>query len=678
MAKKITKTIFAGLIILCSCFFFINYVHAANFSNARIIGVNQDIQDNVNEGYNYEQKLYQFTTKEDGYIKIRFSNPLQNNSDAYWNVKIFNANYTELYSRSIYGNHESIDIMPIGLPADTYYIRVSSTNYSNAMSTDTYTINVGFTATSQWEKEINDTFTNATAMELNSDYYGTTLSGYNYEKDFYQIDLPQPGCVNISLAHELQGNSNNYWKIGLYNSAYQEISSVYVAGNTPSSSIPAMGLDSGTYYILVESTDYRYAASGSIYTVRADFTASNQWEKEFNETFTTATKIELDTDYYGTIRHGYDYEKDYYEVEIGTDGYYRIDITTPILKNSDNYWRVYLYDSAYEKVADIYVSGNHSNHYIQSSLSAGTYYIIFTSTSYNKANSTAVYQFKVSLKQNNAPEAEATSTPEPTIQPTAEPTVKPTIQPTAEPTIKPTAKPTLKPTAEPTLEPTEEPEVSPTLEPDSTEEPDNSGIIDDNHQFEIEDDGEFDDDIFNNGDDEDDDDEEDDSNQNASEFYNVEWNVASATLQVGKSTAKIKATSDNDKITEYITSNAAVATVNSKGIITARGTGNAIIRVITEHGCLADVRIKVQKKAVTTKKLKVKSRNVRLKVGKVYNLNTQITPITSSQRIRYKSSKAKVAVVNSKGQIKAKKSGKAVITVKSGKKTVKVKVIVKK
>ena len=44
----------------------------------------------------------------------------------------------------------------------------------------------------------------------------------------------------------------------------------------------------------------------------------------------------------------------------------------------------------------------------------------------------------------------------------------------------------------------------------------------------------------------------------------------------------------------------------------------------------------------------------------------------------YKSSKPKVAAVNSKGQIKAKKAGKAVITVRSGKKTIKVKVIVKK
>lgn len=279
-----------------------------------------------------------------------------------------------------------------------------------------------------------------------------------------------------------------------------------------------------------------------------------------------------------------------------------------------------------------------------------------------------------------AKQDEPSPTPSPTIKPTTEPTVEPTVRPTVEPTIQPTVEPTIDPTPEPTEAPTEEPEISPTPGPVATEEP-SGDITDDNHWFDDEDEGEFDDDIFNNGDDDDNDEsdsKENDGSQNASEFYNVEWNVASATLQVGKSTAKVKATSDNDKIVEYITSNAAVATVNNKGVITGKSAGDAIIRAITEHGCMADVRIKVQKKAVTTKKLTVKSRNIRLKVGKIYSLNTQITPITSSQRITYKSSKPKVAAVNSKGQIKAKKAGKAVITVRSGKKVIKVKVIAKK
>lgn len=698
MTKRIIKTALIGMIMLCSCLFFIGNAYAADFSNARAIDLNQDIQDSVSKGYYDEQKLYQVTTTEDGYIAVHFSNPLQKDNNAYWNVEFYNATYRKLYSRSIYGNHADTDIIPVGLPAGTYYICVNSPAGSYAVSTDAYTINIGFTATAQWEKEVNGAFTNATSIELNSDYYGTIRDGYYDEKDFYQIELPQPGYLDVSLAHELQGDSGNYWEVTLYNSAYQKISSRLIAGNTTSSVIPTMGLDSGTYYILVTSAASSWVCSESIYTVRADFTASNVWEKEFNETFTSATQIEPDTDYYGTIRGGYYDEKDYYRVNIEADGYYRIDITTPILSDSSSYWEICLYNSSYEKLAGAYVNGNHSNHYIHGSLTVGTYYVIVTSTVGSWAKSTAVYQIKVSLEQNNTPEPEPSPEPlpeplptpslipeptieptvEPTIKPTVQPTVTPTIQPTVEPTVEPTEEPTEKPTEEPTLEPTEELEISPTPDPVATERP-GGDITDDNHWFEDEDDGEFDDDIFNNGDDEDEDDnEENDDSQNVGEFYNVEWNVTSVTLQVGKSTAKVKAASDNDKIVEYITSNAAVATVNSKGVITGKSVGNAIIRAITEHGCMADVRIKVQKKAVTTKKLTVKNRNIRLKIGKVYSLNAQITPITSSQRITYKSSKPKVAAVNSKGQIKAKEAGKAVITVKSGKKVIKIKVIVKK
>lgn len=54
-----------------------------------------------------------------------------------------------------------------------------------------------------------------------------------------------------------------------------------------------------------------------------------------------------------------------------------------------------------------------------------------------------------------------------------------------------------------------------------------------------------------------------------------------------------------------------------------------------------------------------------------------LAPVTSKQKITYKSSNTKVATVNSKGQITAKKKGTAVITVKSGSKTVKCKVTVR-
>lgn len=171
-----------------------------------------------------------------------------------------------------------------------------------------------------------------------------------------------------------------------------------------------------------------------------------------------------------------------------------------------------------------------------------------------------------------------------------------------------------------------------------------------------------------------------DGNDNLPEevFYNVEWNVSSAVLQLGKSTSKVKAeASEDDDIDKYLSSDTSIVTVNDDGIITAKGIGKAVVRAVTEHGCTADVVIKVQKKAVVTKKIKSESKNVQLKVGKTHQLGVQVMPITSSQKIIYKSSNPKIVAVNSQGKIKAKKAGVVTIKARSGKKTVKIKVTVK-
>ena len=71
-------------------------------------------------------------------------------------------------------------------------------------------------------------------------------------------------------------------------------------------------------------------------------------------------------------------------------------------------------------------------------------------------------------------------------------------------------------------------------------------------------------------------------------------------------------------------------------------------------------------------------RNIILaKKGKSFQLRVTLTPVTSQQKVTYKSSNSKVAAVNSKGKIVAKKKGTATITVKSGNKKITCKVKVK-
>jgi len=161
--------------------------------------------------------------------------------------------------------------------------------------------------------------------------------------------------------------------------------------------------------------------------------------------------------------------------------------------------------------------------------------------------------------------------------------------------------------------------------------------------------------------------------------FTVKLNVTKVALQLNKSTTAIKATvMKGDAIKSWKSSNSKIATVNSKGKITAKKVGRAIITVTTKKGAKASVTVTIQKKAVKCTKLAVDKKNITLKVKKSYQLKVTKTPVTTLEKVTYTSSNKKVATVSKNGKITAKKAGKATITVKCGKKTVKVKVTVKK
>ncbi|MCC8067592.1 MAG: Ig-like domain-containing protein [Clostridiales bacterium] len=157
-------------------------------------------------------------------------------------------------------------------------------------------------------------------------------------------------------------------------------------------------------------------------------------------------------------------------------------------------------------------------------------------------------------------------------------------------------------------------------------------------------------------------------------------NATSIKLKVKQSTTALTVTglANGDSIKSWKSSNKKIVTVNSKGKITAKSkTGSATITITLASGKKQKIKVKVQKAAVKTTKVTVESKKLTLKKGKSRKLLPIITPITSIQKITYKSSNKKVATVNAKGKVVAKKKGTATITIKSGSKKVKVKVTVK-
>ena len=149
-------------------------------------------------------------------------------------------------------------------------------------------------------------------------------------------------------------------------------------------------------------------------------------------------------------------------------------------------------------------------------------------------------------------------------------------------------------------------------------------------------------------------------------------------------TVKVTGLSKGDSVAAWTSSNSKVAIVKN-GKITAKKVGNVRITVKLKSGLTKTIKVRVQKTNVATQSLKVNNKvsgkkiasNVTLKLKQTLKLSTEITPVTSKQKVTYATSNKKVATVNSKGVVTAKKKGKVTITVKSGKKTVKIKVTVK-
>ena len=168
----------------------------------------------------------------------------------------------------------------------------------------------------------------------------------------------------------------------------------------------------------------------------------------------------------------------------------------------------------------------------------------------------------------------------------------------------------------------------------------------------------------------------------------VSLSKKSVVLVRGRS-AVVKATvtpnNATNKKLKWTTSNSKVAVVNSQGKITAKGRGNATIKVMALDGSNKYATIKVTvKQPVTSVKLNRNSANLKVKGNakqKTVTLRATVNPKNANNKsVSWKSSNSKIATVNSKGKVTAKKKGTCFITAtaKDGsKKSAKCKIVVK-
>ena len=244
------------------------------------------------------------------------------------------------------------------------------------------------------EKEPNDTIVTANTISVNTVVNGTTHS--NDYNDWYKFTINQDGYVWIDFTHDYGKGSYDVYLYS-YDGTYEEKHMDFeIYDSQEKKSSAKQGLSAGTYYVLVSRGDLYITNSN--YSLKVNFKAANDWEKEFNDTIVTANTISAGKTVFGST-HSEDW-KDWYKFTINQDGYVWIDFTHDYGKGSYDVY-LYSYDGTYEEKHmdfEIYDSQEKKSSAKQG-LSAGTYYVLVSRGDLYITNSN--YSLKVNFSTSS-------------------------------------------------------------------------------------------------------------------------------------------------------------------------------------------------------------------------------------------------------------------------------------
>jgi hypothetical protein len=242
-------------------------------------------------------------------------------------------------------------------------------------------------------------FLEATAINVNTAVSDSI--GYIGEDNYYKFTLTTPGVVRIVFSHPLyecvEGSSD--WWICLYDSNREAIYGFDAKdGYTVSTYSPQIGLSAGTYYLCIEDFYASDEVMMMTYTFKIEYQVSSAWEKEFNDGWLSATRIELNTNVYGSLMQSYD--NDYYVFYNDAYRCVKINFSHPQFEGDITGWDIYLYDANHNLIQLFDASNGYKT--MQSGeivcLPAGTYYVLVDLHLSNDYHRDSTYTLKVSAQ----------------------------------------------------------------------------------------------------------------------------------------------------------------------------------------------------------------------------------------------------------------------------------------
>lgn len=178
------------------------------------------------------------------------------------------------------------------------------------------------------------------------------------EQDWYIFDITEQGYFSVVLQRNDNANTDEIdygWKYSLYQeddlvNAVTSTSSI--TNRCESEELP---LPEGRYYVCVEASDRNWGRDplNCPYDVIVNFTKSEEWEYEYNDTSALSNSIEVNKTYFGNLHNSEDV--DWYKVTTPENGTIQLnfgpDASTDVTAMSDG-WKVIIFDEGMNTMRD--------------------------------------------------------------------------------------------------------------------------------------------------------------------------------------------------------------------------------------------------------------------------------------------------------------------------------------
>ena len=327
---------------------------------------------------NTDSDWFSFEVAEDSCVNITFSHLNHKIPSAGWTIRLYNEFDQLISDFTSKLSDELVKTGSLGLRKGKYYIQVET----QTPVVDTYKIQVGADTAVNHEFEINDNPALATDLPMNLAISGSLADKVlSLDKDYYKFTVPADGVVSFEFAHNVLEGDKLGWNVRIIkleaDGTQTEMIKKSSKWNDSGITIPNIGLPAGTYYACIDGDSVSYNSES--YFCKWTFTESDNYEKEYNDTFETANNITFNKEYNGAIISKdteYIFDEDYYKFTLTEETSVALEFSHTRIFESQEAWLFAIVDANGNVIAeeDCYLYEGRDN-IDAMTIPAGTYYV---------------------------------------------------------------------------------------------------------------------------------------------------------------------------------------------------------------------------------------------------------------------------------------------------------------